>query len=343
MNQKNKKEEKSSRRSFLKKSMIGLAAFSTGSAANLFVNNNSGQAAPIQLSNHNPSAVSDQEPTRFIHACMTLPYRNFPLERALQGIKNAGYNYVAWGTRHRDENGENHPVLAETAPPEEAKILASRCRDIGLEPVQMFSTIYPDQEDAVELLTNRIKQASAARLKYILVFGPTDGGDPDLWVSKFKELAPIAADHDITFLMKQHGGKTTGTGRALSKIINELNHPNIEMSYDAGNVMWYQSVDPIQDIKTCSDLISGFCLKDCRNFPTKTTSAPGYGEIDHYQLFSPVAFTGKTITLTYENIYASYLGMPDTADEIDSMAQHSKLYMENVLAGLQTIMSEDNN
>lgn len=333
-------EDQSTRRSFIKKSVMGLAALSSGSAASLILNKSDSQAASI---NSTPKLHTDTEPTKFIHACMTLPYRNFPLERALRGIKDAGYNHVAWGTSHKGENGENNPVISETASPDEAEELARKCRDMGLEPVQMFSTIYPDQEDAVELLTNRIKQASAARLDYILIFGPTDGGDPDLWVSKFKELAPIAADHDVTFLMKQHGGETTGTGEALSRIIYELDHPNIEMSYDAGNVIWYQSVDPIEDIKTCSDLISGFCLKDCRNFPTKTTSAPGYGEIDHYQLFSPVAFAGKTITLTYENIYASYLGMPSTAEQIDTMARQTRIYMENVLAGLQTIISENNN
>jgi len=343
MNQKNKKQSLSSRRSFIMKSFVGLTALTTGTVASSLFKESAAQANSVNSLKHSPNLQIDKEPTQFVHACMTLAYRNFPLDRALRGIKDAGYDHVAWGTRHRDENGENVPVLAEIAPPEEAEELASRCRDMGLEPVQMFSTIYPDQDDAVELLTNRIKQASAARMKYILVFGPTDGGDPDLWISRFTELAPIAGDHNVTFLLKQHGGETTGTGEALSEIVQELNHPNIEMSYDAGNVMWYQSVDPVQDIKTCADLISGFCLKDCRNFPTKTTSGPGFGEIDHYQLFAPVAFTGKTITLTYENIYASYLGMPDTAEEIDSLARHSRLYMEHVIAGLQTAMSENDN
>src|SRR5438132_635359 len=40
------------------------------------------------------------KPTQFQIACMTLPYAAFPLERALAGIKAAGYKYVAWGTSH---------------------------------------------------------------------------------------------------------------------------------------------------------------------------------------------------------------------------------------------------
>jgi sugar phosphate isomerase/epimerase len=336
MKRKDQNESRTNRRSFFKKSALAVGAFATGNS----IMTNSLMARSV---NSVKSAITDKKknPTRFTHACMTLPYRNYSLERALQGIKNAGYDHVAWGTQHRDENGENRPVMAETAPPEKAAELARRCRDMGLEPVQMFSTIYPDQDNAVELLTNRIKQASAAELDYVLVFGPTSGGDPDLWIQRFKQLAPIAADYNVTLAIKQHGGETTGTGRALAKIINEVNHPNIWMSYDAGNVFWYQDVDPIPDIQSCADLVRAFCLKDCRTWPTKTTSAPGYGEIDHYQLFAPVAFTGKTITLTYENIYPSYLGQPATVEEIDQLAKQAKLYMENVIAGVQKTMTTE--
>src|SRR5437016_843530 len=45
------------------------------------------------------------KPTTFQVACMTLPYSQFPLERALTGIKAAGFEYVAWGTTHKEEGG----------------------------------------------------------------------------------------------------------------------------------------------------------------------------------------------------------------------------------------------
>ena len=53
-------------------------------------------------------------PTEFQIACMTLPYSAFPLERALSGIKSAGYRYVAWGVSHREE-GKQVPVMAQDA------------------------------------------------------------------------------------------------------------------------------------------------------------------------------------------------------------------------------------
>src|SRR5437763_16229582 len=89
--------------------------------------------------------------TRFQIACMTLPYSRFPLERALKGIKGAGYRYVAWGTSHR-EGGKSVPVMPGDAGPERARQLGKQCRDMGLAPVLMFSGDYTEEEDALDVL-----------------------------------------------------------------------------------------------------------------------------------------------------------------------------------------------
>src|SRR5262249_61543311 len=110
---------------------------------------------------HNPAERG--KPTKFQIACMPLPYSRFPLARALSGFKDAGYKYVAWGTTHVEtDGGKPVPVLANDAPPEKAKELAKRCRDLGLEPLMMFSMVYPAAQNRLEVLTNRLKQAAAA-------------------------------------------------------------------------------------------------------------------------------------------------------------------------------------
>src|SRR5438034_11707222 len=76
--------------------------------------------------------VQEKKVTWFQIACMTLPYSRFPLVRALKGIQDAGYKYVAWGTTHK-EDGKDVPVLGKDAAPQAAKDLAKRCRDLGLE------------------------------------------------------------------------------------------------------------------------------------------------------------------------------------------------------------------
>ena len=48
---------------------------------------------------------------------------------------------------------------------------------MGLEPVMMFSGIYPEAKDGLEVLTQRIKQAGAAGVPQVLTFGHTKGGN----------------------------------------------------------------------------------------------------------------------------------------------------------------------
>lgn len=281
----------------------------------------------------NAAPTVDKKPTKFQIACMTLPYSRFPLQRALDGIKAAGYTFVAWGTTHK-EDGKDVPVIARNATPEKAKELATRCRDKGLEPVLMFSGIYPENKDGFEVHKQRILQAGAAGVPQVLTFGHTKGGNKELWVERFRKLGPIAKDNNVVLVVKQHGGET-GTGEACAAITREVNHPNIKVNYDAGNVLDYLDKNPIPDIKTCADEIRSFCIKDHRNWPKDEDCGPGFGEIDHYRLLHPVAFTGLTMPLACENIFAPLMPRPTKPDGVDVLAKRAREFLEVVIAGLQ--------
>ena len=283
------------------------------------------------------SSAADErgKPTEFQIACMTLPYGQFPLQRALSGIKAAGYEYVAWGTRHVETPGGSRiSLLSADAPLAKAKELGKRCRGMGLEPLMMFSTVYPEATDGLEILTNRVKQAAAAGIPQVLTFGHTEGGNAKLWIERFKKLAPIARDHGVMVVVKQHGG-STGTGEACAKITREVDDPAIMVNLDAGNVMDYLNLDPIPDIRKCADVVRSFCIKDHRNWPKDQDCGPGFGKIDHYRLLDPVAFTGLKMPLCCENIFAPLLPRPDKPEGIDDLAQRARLFLETVIAGLQ--------
>ena len=263
---------------------------------------------------------------------MTLPYSRFPLHRALTGIKAAGYKFVAWGTRHQESGGRT-PVMPTDAPPRKAKELGRRCRDIGLEPVMMFSTVYPEAKNGLKILTQRIKQAAAAKIGQVLTFGHTKGGNRKLWIERFKKLGPIARENGVMIVVKQHGG-STGTGAACAKIVREVDDAGIRVNYDAGNVMDYLNVDPIPDIRKCADVVHSFCIKDHRNFPQDQDCGPGLGVIDHYRLLHPVAFTGRTMPLCCENIFAPVVPRPTKPEGVDTLARRAREFLETVIRGL---------
>jgi sugar phosphate isomerase/epimerase len=279
------------------------------------------------------SQAEPRKLTQFQIACMTLPYSPFPLERALKGIKAAGYAYVAWGTSHKEDGGKPVPVMAPDAPPEKARELGQKCRDLGLEPLMMFSGIYPENPKGLEVLTQRLKQAAAAGIPQILTFGHTKGGNRELWIERFKALGPVARDLGVLLVVKQHGGET-GTGKACAEITREVNDPGVKVNYDAGNVMDYLDVDPIPDIKTCADEVRSFCIKDHRNFPKDEDCGPGLGEIDHYKLLHPVAFTGLKMPLCCENISAPAVSRPREPEGVDALARRAREFLELVIQGL---------
>jgi sugar phosphate isomerase/epimerase len=278
--------------------------------------------------------AAQQTPTQFQIACMTLPYSQFSLQRALTGIQSAGFKYVAWGTTHRESDGKPVPVMPPDAPPARAKELAARCRDLGLEPLMMFSGIYPEAPEALEVLTRRIQQAEAGGIPQVLTFGHTRGSERQVWVERFKKLGPIARRSGVMIVVKQHGGNT-GTGEACAEIIREVADDGVKVNYDAGNVMDYLDVDPIPDIKKCAAELRSFCIKDHRNFPRDQDCGPGFGEIDHYRLLEPVAFTGLKMPLCCENIFAPVIPRPTNPDGVDALARRAREFLEVVISGLQ--------
>jgi sugar phosphate isomerase/epimerase len=280
------------------------------------------------------------QPTQFQIACMTLPYSAFPLERALSGLQSAGYRYVAWGTTHREAGNQNVPVMAPDAPPERARELAQRCRDRGLEPIMMFSGIYPEAQNHLDVMRARIRQASAAGIPQLLTFGNTNANNSNRarWIEHFRQLGPIAREANVVIVIKPHGG-LTARGAMTAEIVREVADDNVKANYDAGNVMDYLKIsaaEVLTDLQLASTSVRSFCIKDHRLQPADQDCGPGLGDIDHYRLLEPVAFTGRPMPLCCENIFAPLLPRPMQPEGVDVLARRAREFLEIVTRGLQT-------
>jgi sugar phosphate isomerase/epimerase len=275
-------------------------------------------------------AMGAGKPTNFQLACMTLPYSQFPLARALEGIRAAGYRFVAWGTTHQESSGERKPAIGVDAPPAEAKRLAERCRGIGLTPVMLFSTVQLEAPDAASAHLKRIDQAAAAGIRFLLTFGKTSPGQYDLFIRNLKEMAPVARGNGVTVVIKQHGGNTA-TGRGCARIVEDVGDEGLKICYDAGNVMDYEHADPIPDIQTCWRQIRAFAIKDHRWTPKNEDCGPGLGEIDHYKLLEPVRQTGLDMPLACENIFEPGVPRPTEPERVDALARRAREFLEKVV------------
>ena len=76
-------------------------------------------------------------------------------------------------------------------------------------------------------------------------------------------------------------------------------------------------------------MVRSFCIKDHRNWPKDEDCGPGLGEIDHYRLLHPVAFTGLKMPLCCENIFAPLLPRPETPEGVDELARAGQAFPGN--------------
>ena len=235
---------------------------------------------------------------------------------------------------HKDAAGQTRPALDVDAPPEAAATLAAQCRDRGLTPVMMFSTVFLEEPEAAAAHRRRITQAAAAGIPFLLTFGRTRPGEYERVIACLKAIGPAARDAGVTVVITQHGGNTA-TGADCARIIREVDDAGVRMCYDAGNVLDYESHDPIADIQTCVDDIRAFAIKDHRDWPKDQDCGPGFGEIDHYRLLQPVMRTGLTMPLACENIFEPLRPRPSTPEGIDALARRAREYVESVIEGLR--------
>jgi sugar phosphate isomerase/epimerase len=189
--------------------------------------------------------------------------------------------------------------------------------------------------EKVAAMKQCIRQAGKAGVAQVLTMGTTKGNDAKVWVKNFKELAPLAKDNGVTIVVKQHGGNT-GTGAACAAITREVGQEAVKVCYDAGNVMDYMKINPLPDIKKCADEVRSFAIKDHRTFPRDQDCGPGLGEIDHYRLLAPVAYTGRVMPLCCENIFAPVVRVPAKAEGVDALARRAREFLEIVIGGLQS-------
>ena len=198
----------------------------------------------------------------------------------------------------------------------------------------MFSGVYPEADNAPAVLRARIVQAEAAGVPQVLTFGHTKGGNRKLWVERFKALGPVARDHGVTIVVKQHGGET-GTGAACAEIVREVDDEGVKVNYDAGNVMDYLDVDPIPDLKACAGEVRSFCIKDHRNFPKDQDCGPGFGEIDHYRCCTRSPSPAGPCPSAARTSPPRSCPRPTGAEGVDALARRAREFLEVVIRGLQ--------
>jgi sugar phosphate isomerase/epimerase len=216
--------------------------------------------------------------------CATNCYHGFDLDTALQGIANAGFEYVEL-TSVKDYTEH---VMPEQMKDSDKKDLMEKLKGYGLTPMSLSGHSDLTSKEGIESFKRRIDFAKEFGIDVVNTgAGAVEDDDgKDRFFSNIHEIAEYAADAGVTVALETHG-ELMGSGKASAEIIGKINFPAIRINYDTGNVIFYGGVKPEEDIIHAVPYIAHIHLKDKRGGVKVWDFPPiGMGDIDFPRIFS---------------------------------------------------------
>jgi len=269
-------------------------------------------------------------------SCMTWPYANVSFERALAGIAGAGYRYVSFGLPH-----EGKPAFDDTVPEGAACVLRLLER-YGLNPVTVVSTGVLSPQQPLDRAIQRMEFAMDIGVTELLSLGvgryrrfpsePRDASEFErlhaAFVEKFKRLGEEAGKRGLVISLKPHTGNTA-TSRELDATLRRIGSPHVKISYDPGNVRFYEGIDPAEDIPFVAADVVSLIAKDHKGARAEPDfPIPGEGDVDFPGIFASlrrVSFAGPVVLERLDGKTEAL-----TAQEIDTRIGTARRHLERI-------------
>jgi inosose dehydratase len=155
--------------------------------------------------------------------------------------------------------------VPEFLSPDDVLAMRDRLRGLGLTPITVAAfcdLLEPGQASA---LARRIDFARQLGASYVLTDATTrsdlDGVRRKL-INSLRHLADYAEDGGVRIALEIHDGPTRN-GKLAAEFLDLVDHPNVGINYDTGNVYYYNDgIDPADDIKHIAGRVVHVHLKD---------------------------------------------------------------------------------
>ncbi|MFP4563336.1 MAG: sugar phosphate isomerase/epimerase family protein [Spirochaetia bacterium] len=254
---------------------------------------------------------------------VTSTYPKNTADEALDGISKAGFKYVELASA--PSYFEHILPRPEEADEKGVQKVLDQCARYGLELYCIAGH--------TRLLTEGGKEAFKSVLDYARMAGvsfvTTDTGevkdenDKKRFYSDISELAEYAKSKDVTICLEMHGS-WCNNGKTGAEIIRTVDHPNVRLNYDTGNVSLYGGVRPEKDIENALPYMAFLHIKENGgglkewNFP-----ALGEGNNDFDFIFKKLEeYTGPI------SVEIEFDGSDKSLDEINKAVRTSYLFLK---------------
>jgi len=148
---------------------------------------------------------------------------------------------------------------------DDVKRMRERLAGLGLTPITVAAFCDLLEPGQVEALRRRIDFACLLGASYVLTDAtgrPEYEGFRQKLLNSLRHAADYADDHGVRIALEIHEGPTRN-GQLAAKFLDALNHPNVGINYDTGNVYYYnEGIEPGEDVKHIADRVIHAHLKD---------------------------------------------------------------------------------
>lgn len=257
--------------------------------------------------------------------CFNRPWTKWPFDQTLKEIKAAGFKTTGLLTRTKEE-----PFIGADATPEYLEGLVRRIASSGLTANMgaLRSRHDTPLEESIREVHTQIDNARFLALKYVLSFGADKPEEFAHYAKVMSAAAGYAQDKGIKLAMKPHGG-ISGASDEILRIIKSVNHRNFSIWYDAGNIIYYTGKDPVAEIESIAQHITGFCAKDCGELKGDVMIQFGSGKVDFPAVFKKLKSSGFDGPVMVECCKVG-----QTPAETTANATANREFLERVLSSL---------
>jgi sugar phosphate isomerase/epimerase len=221
-------------------------------------------------------------PANWTLGCFNRPWRKWTYDETLAAMKAAGYGLTGLLSTHPGET-----FTAVEATDDSLRALKDRIASRGLT-VNMSTMQLPKDlsaADAIPYGRKQIDNAHKLGLSYMLSFGIDPVDQYDHYLKWIGDAAAFAEDKGIQVAIKPHGG-ITATAADIVRCLEKVNHKNLTVWYDAGNMLHYTGKDPVEELKPLAKHVTGFCAKDCLGMKGDVMIPFGSGKVDFAGVFA---------------------------------------------------------
>ena len=233
---------------------------------------------------------------RYKLGVMATMFASLPLDDAMTRIRKIGYRYISMSRKHADES-----IFAPEMSKPDRKQMLRRIRDLGVQPFMSLGGFQGDPMTAEGLDRYLAQLDLCADFEIPVMVGagpwyftkfpnsPKRERDWQQEVSRFYGGLEKAIRHAesvrVAIALKPHTGITARAKDCL-EVVKRLDSPYLRISWDAGNVSYYEGIYPDPDLPDLVPHVNSVCIKDHKGLRgVNDFPVPGQGNIDHELMF----------------------------------------------------------